>query len=422
MKAINKLKKKLLLIIMLFVTCIIVFFIITINVIPFRQLVSSADAYLHELADDASAKSPTPPAPKRRALPDSKKRNSSSTHNQYSIFSSSNVVYIELDSDKNIESWRSDNTTLYDDTYISNTTNKIIHLDKDFDIIDGHFYLQVKKHNGYLIILLDSYALLMNFNQTIICSIIVGLLIWFFSAMLATYMINLLTKPLVLSLENQQQFISDAEHEFKTPISVIASNADVLRAEIGENVWLSHIISETKRMSVLVHELLSLSMIDDTNYTSANTYFDMGETLTEVILPFESVAYEKGITIELNISPHITCHGNEEQIKQLMAILLHNAIKFGNENGVIKITLLQSKKKAVLKVYNTGEGITSEDIDKIFDRFYRVSKSRNSASGGHGLGLSIAKSIVEKHNGSISATSAYKEWAQFEIQLPCINR
>ncbi len=422
MKTINKLKKKLLFIIMLFVTFIIVTFIVTINIIPFQQLSNSANLYMHELANDYVSKPDSAPNNKQKPQRNTKKRSSTNSPKHYKIFSSSNIVSIELDAENNITSWTSSNTDLYNDSDIINIAEQIINVKKDFGIRNGNFYLRQKTHNGFLIILLDSFALFFNIRRTTLWSITAGIIIWILSAILSVYMINFLTKPLVIAMETQQQFISDAEHELKTPISVIASNADVLHAEIGDNIWLSHIISETKRMSILVHELLSLAMIDDTKYTSTNTYFDISETLVEVILPFESVAYEKGIAIEQDIVPCVTCHGNVEQIKQLAAILLHNAIKYGNENGTITVTLTQTRKKAILKVHNTGKGIAPEDINKIFDRFYRVDKSRNSANGGHGLGLSIAKSIVDKHEGSIIATSQYKEWAQFEIQLPCVNR
>jgi len=224
-------------------------------------------------------------------------------------------------------------------------------------------------------------------------------------------------KPVKDTFEKQKQFISDASHELKTPISVISANADVLENEIGHNKWLSYIKSESTRMNKLVNHLLTLARLDDAKHTYHFTEFNLGKTVLNVALPFESTAFEANIDFSLSIDDRIQYNGQKEEIMQLTAILIDNAIKHTDAGGTVKVTLKQLSGKRFLEVYNPGQGIARKEKSKIFERFYRSDEARSRSLESYGLGLSIAKSIVRNHKGKIEVQSLEGEWAKFTVTL-----
>lgn len=213
-------------------------------------------------------------------------------------------------------------------------------------------------------------------------------------------------KPVVESFERQKQFIADASHELKTPISVIMANAEALEREPEEIKWLSNIKSESERMNELVSDLLDLAKLE--NKTNQDNYQE--ESLSKIVerslLTFESLIYENKIKLTYDIEKNININCNINQIKQLIAILLDNAIHHSVENGEIRVILKKEKSEIVLKVTNKGKEIPKEMQEKIFERFYRADESRNRDNNRYGLGLAIAKNIVIHHNGKIAVQSA----------------
>ena len=224
-------------------------------------------------------------------------------------------------------------------------------------------------------------------------------------------------RPVQTAFENQQRFISDASHELKTPLTVISANADVLESEIGENKWLSNIKSQSAVMNELVHDLLDLAKLDETQDDMEITEFDLSSIVLSKSLEFECTAFESGKTFEQNITDGLMYRGNEDSIKHLVSILIDNAIKHSNDGGIIRVTLTTNGNRRIFQVYNTGNGIRNEEKDKIFNRFYRSDRSRSRETGGYGLGLSIAKSIVDAHNGMIAVDGEENKWVSFTVIL-----
>jgi signal transduction histidine kinase len=228
--------------------------------------------------------------------------------------------------------------------------------------------------------------------------------------------------PVREAFDKQKQFIADASHELKTPLAVIHTNADVLLASGEDTIreqakWLHRIKSETERMKSLTNDLLYLTEMDDARTRVIHTPFDLSEAIDVVILTMEAVIFEKDLTLEYDIEPGLKMTGSREQIKQVAMILLDNAVKYTNPKGAIGVALKRVHGDIELSIANTGPGIPAEHLGKIFDRFYRVDPSRSRQSGGHGLGLAIAKSIVEQHRGKIYARSAPNENTTFYVQL-----
>lgn len=235
-------------------------------------------------------------------------------------------------------------------------------------------------------------------------------------ALMARYLSRKITRPIQEAMEKQNRFIADASHELKTPVSVINANISVLEREYGESKWMKYIKDEGNRMTKLVNELLSLCRMDfearDTSCAPVASTFDASEVIMETSLPFDSVAFEKGIALSTECGqPHI-CKGSGEDFKKILSVLIDNAIGHTEKGGQITITATPSSgtfffardTKLRVDVRNTGSVISSEDLPRIFDRFYKSRASR----GNHynfGLGLSIAKALADKNGFRISAGS-----------------
>ncbi|MDT0126098.1 HAMP domain-containing sensor histidine kinase [Paenibacillus sp. RRE4] len=276
--------------------------------------------------------------------------------------------------------------------------------------------------DGHMIVFMDVTAQQGILTNLIYTFTVVGLIMLIVIYFLSRYFANRSIAPLREAFEKQKQFIADASHELKTPLAIINTNTDVLLANQEETIgsqakWLHYIKSETERMSGLTNDLLYLTQMEDSRSTLIHTRFNMSEAVESIVLPMEAVIFEKNITLDYSIAPDLMVHGNPEQIKQVVLILLDNAVKYSGPTGAVNITLQKQNHDVMLTISNTGEGIAPEHLDRIFDRFYRTDASRARKHGGHGLGLAIAKSIVEQHKGEIFAKSVVGEGATFYVRL-----
>lgn len=242
--------------------------------------------------------------------------------------------------------------------------------------------------------------------------------------LICLYFANRSIKPIEEAWDKQNQFIADASHELKTPLTTINTNVDVLLAHGSSTIdsqkkWLTYIKDEATRMAKLTNDLLYLARVDHSSENNIiRTDFSLSSAVQSVLLTMEAVVYEKSLILTDNIDDNLNITGDPSQIKQLIMILIDNAIKYTAGGGTIDVKLKVKEKNAVLSVRNTGDGISPKDAEKIFDRFYRSDKSRARNSGGYGLGLAIAKSIVISHGGTISLSSKLGEYTEFTVKLP----
>lgn len=223
-----------------------------------------------------------------------------------------------------------------------------------------------------------------------------------------------IVKPLEESYQKQKQFISDAGHELKTPVSVISANAELLERELGENRWLSNIRYENERMGLLVSQLLELARTEQV--APRTERLDFSRLCRGEALPFESVAYENGLTLCYDIADGIRLDGCSAQLKQLVSILLDNAVRHSS-GGKVSLRLMRERSSVRLSVTNEGEPIPPEQQAHLFERFYRMDPARTETDGHYGLGLSIAKAIVTAHKGSISVF-CHDGLVEFRVLLP----
>ena len=283
----------------------------------------------------------------------------------------------------------------------------------------GHYayYLQ-SRYYGMILVFMDISSYQQAQENLLFSTSIIGVMTILLFFLLAIILAFWLVKPVKDTFEKQKLFISNASHELKTPLAVIGANVDVLEMEIGENKWLNYIRSENTRMSELVNELLCLARLDDkSGHPMVMTEFPLTDIFLQTVLPFESKVFEMHKQLNVEAQPDIVYKGDESAIKHVLTILIDNAIKYSDEHGTITARLYTHANKKIMEIHNTGEGVPKEQLDKIFERFYRRDEARNSKSGGYGLGLAIAKATVQAHGGRIIAQSDFGHWMKFTVTL-----
>lgn len=222
--------------------------------------------------------------------------------------------------------------------------------------------------------------------------------------LLLIFLSGRIVKPFSQSYEKQKQFITDAGHELKTPLTIIDADTEVLAMDIGENEWLHDIQNQTKRLAQLTNDLILLSRMEEQPQTE-QIEFPVSDLVEEAAAAFQALAKTQGKQLSCQIQPMLSMVGDEKAIRQLVSILLDNAIKYSDSGGRIELTLEKQKNMIRLSVFNTARSVPRESLPRLFDRFYRTDQSRNSRTGGYGLGLSIASAVVSAHKGKIWATT-----------------
>lgn len=268
------------------------------------------------------------------------------------------------------------------------------------------YYLKVQKGSELLIFLADMSQESSRFYSEITRTLILFGVMFIILSAIVVLSSKRVFEPIKTVMQKEKQFISDASHELKTPVSIISANADAIKTQ-GENQFADSIKKQVERLNFLVSDLLTLAKLDEDSQKTYSEKFSLsGETLSGV-LTFEALAFECGKTLSCDIPENLDHYGDKQGYKQILNILLDNAIKYSAAGGTIKVTLEKRNSGAALTVYNDGSEIKKEQSELIFERFYRGDSSRSRESGGSGLGLSIAKSIAVKNKWTISAEPVY---------------
>ena len=304
--------------------------------------------------------------------------------------------------------------TMYSDETLEAYAIEIINGKSKTGKIKNLTYLEEQK-DGYTLVAFIDNAIMQGgmatvFRNTLIFGGVAVIAVFVVSVFLARRIVS----PLEESFKKQKQFISDAGHELKTPVSVVSTNAELLSREIGENRWLSNIQYENERMGSLVKQLLELARME--NVTPIAEQIDFSRLVSGELLPFESVAFEHGLALKADIADGIFVNGDASRLKQLVSILIDNAIRHSENGKEVALSLKAEHGFAKLSVVNDGKEIPKEQRKQIFERFYRMDSARSDDSH-FGLGLATAKAVADSHKGAITL-SCYDGKVEFSAQIP----
>ena len=300
---------------------------------------------------------------------------------------------------------------------LENLAKEIVYeRERDIGMAGQLTYYHIDKGEYNLVVFMDNTLVLERIASMMryawICTGVVFALFFVFSIVIA----NMIVHPLEKGYKNQKQFISNAGHELKTPVSVINANAEMLQRKIGDDKWLENIRYENERMGALVAHLLELSRTEA--LPPKMELVDFSRLVQGEVLPFEIIAYEKGLELVSDIAPDIKIYGNTAQLKEVVSVLIDNAIQHCNyASPEIKLLLKKEGLKYLrFSIINSGDSIPEEDRDKIFERFYRANNSTDADNNHYGLGLAIAKNIVKSHKGKIKVW-CYDGKVEFQVFL-----
>ncbi len=266
-----------------------------------------------------------------------------------------------------------------------------------------------------LIIASNVSDILQEFRLNVLNALSILLIIFFVLAILVVLWSFNVFSPIKDAFVKQKQFISNASHELKTPLTIISANAEIIK-NTDNSQWVNNINSQTERMNLLVNDLLTLAKIDEQSVPLSSLEFNLSEVITNDTLPFDAVAFEKGKMLLLDVQPNIQYKGDLQSVKNMVNILLDNAIKHAEKGGEIRVSLKKENSKISLTVFNTGSNVPDHQANKVFERFYRADASRSRESGGgSGLGLSIAKGIATNNKWKISAVSKLNQYMSITV-------
>ncbi|MBQ8344376.1 MAG: HAMP domain-containing histidine kinase [Clostridia bacterium] len=405
---IRRLRLKFILIAMVSLFAVLAITMTTINVLNYRGLIESADETI-ELLENIGGVAPQNRPPH------------SVTPNEDGMFNSMtpmDIRYMSVvyNSEGYVLSIVKGNTSLTSDEILT-LSEAAYNKGGEWDFYGNYRYHIRFTKDTIQVTLLDCTRVLNTYTDFLWTSIIIsaaGLIAVF---VLIFILSGIIVKPIAKSIEKQKSFITDAGHELKTPITVIDADAELIELDYGENEWLTDIKKQTKRLATLTKDLIYLSRMEEDGFKLNAFEFPISDIVGERAASFTAIAKTNGKSIKTDIEPMLSYKGDEKSVSQLVSLLIDNAIKYSASEDTIEVSLSKHNRYMILRVSNLAPGVSRDDLDKFFDRFYRGDKSR-SAEGGYGLGLSVAKAIVLSHKGKITASLTEKGRLEITSLLP----
>lgn len=407
---IKKLRFKFISVAMFSLFLVLAIIMTTINILNYIELVSEADSTLSVLVENRGT-FPKIQHPFDREYTDPRHKSPELPYESryFSVLLGENGEIVSVDTGK-IAAIDTDKAIEY--------AKKVWSIGGEKGFADDYRYVSSKEDVRTRVIFLDCGRPLENFRSTFLICIIVSLLGMFAVLVLVILLSGRIVKPVSESYEKQKQFITDAGHEIKTPITIIDADTMVLEMELGDNEWVQDIRLQARRLATLTNDLIFLSRMEEEQNRTQMIELPFSDIVSETAQSFSLLAKTQNKTFVLDIQPMLSLCGDEKGLRQLISILLDNALKYSTENGYISVMLKKQGRAICLEVSNTAENILRENLEHLFDRFYRVDKSRNSQTGGYGIGLSIAKAVVTTHKGKITASYSDNSLFTISINLP----
>ena len=409
---IKKLRFKFVLAAMLSLFAVLFVIIGAVNVLNYQSIVSDADSTLY-LLEQNDGKFPI-----RDKRPFGQMAPNGNTHVSPELPYQSRFFSVVIDKSGGVVSADTEKIAAVDyDTAVS-YAKRVVLSKRENGFMGRYRYLLSNIGENYRVIFLDCTKDLDTFSTFLLSSIAISLLGLLAVFVLIFLLSGRIVRPFSESYEKQKRFITDAGHEIKTPITIIDADAEVLEGEIGESEWLSDIKTQTRRLAELTNNLIYLSRMQEGNDRIQSIDFPISDVVRETALSFNSRALTEQKNLSVFTEPMLSYKGDEKAIAQLVSILVDNAVKYSDAESEIYVSLRKNGKNLDLSVYNRASGVETQNLDRLFDRFYRDDPSRNSKTGGHGIGLSIAKAISEAHKGKIVAWSPENGMICITVLLP----
>lgn len=404
---IKKLRRKFIAVSVLSVFVVLTVIMSAINILNYSRVVRDSDAVLNVLAENNGQ------FPKREGGYKHKERSRDWLFDELSPELSPELAYetryftVRLSTDGNVTSVDTGRIAAIDTDDAKEYAQKLWKSGKKSGFVSNYRYLRSDGECDTVIIFLDCRSRISSFRSFLVYSVMVSLAGMIAVAALVLLLSKMVMKPVQESYEKQKSFITDAGHEIKTPLTIIDADATILEMDCGEdNEWIQDIRAQTKRLTALTKDLIYLSRMEEEKPQVQNIDFPLSDVITEAAQPFRSLAKVQEKTFTVEVEPMLNLCGDEKAITQLISILLDNALKYSDEHGTISLKAHSKGKNICIEVFNTAEHVDTSELGRLFDRFYRAEKSRNSQTGGYGIGLSIAKAVTEAHKGKITASSA----------------
>lgn len=392
---IRKLRVKFIAISMISTMTVLFLIIGSINLLNYREMSTNADMILNILIENNGK------------LPDNIYQSQRKKHTNISPETSFESRYFTVFIENNTETYDvdTDKIAAVDQQKAIQFARKIKKIREKHGFISKYRYVKQETSEGITIYFLDCTKSMFSFKAFLVSSIFVSILGVTAVFLLVVVLSKKAIEPVAQSYEKQKRFITDAGHEIKTPLTIIDADTTILEMEYGENEWLSDINIQTKRLADLTNDLIYLSKMEEENTKIEMIEFPFSDVVEEVAQSFQNLATVQKKVFQTDIKPMVSIKGDEKSIRQLISILLDNAVKYCGENGNIHLSVWKKGKNTMMSVYNTTNEMKKKNLDHLFDRFYRMDESRNSQTGGYGIGLSIAQAIVIAHKGKIQASS-----------------
>lgn len=426
---IGRLRKRFIRIAMLSVALVLVLLSLIVNIANYLSVNADLDSLLSMLADGRGGFAEMLPAPNAQGFrggkggekwpndPDGFGRGEERRFNLETPFSTRYFVLC-FDSEGNLISSDFSNIAAVDESDAEEYLSVALRRGEGSAYYGGYKYLVQAEENGTLrAIFVDCFTQMRSVRMVLLLTALADV----FCLALVYALVVIFSKkaidPVVRSAQQQKQFITDASHELKTPLTVMTTSLKVLEMDVGKSKWIDKAAAQTEKMTELVNSLVTLSRMDEEEPPITLADFDLSAAVSETAESFRDSAQAEGHALVTRIPESIGYHGDEAAIRQLVSILLDNAIKYALPGGDITLTLQKDHRGVVLRQSNPCEPIGEEQLGKLFDRFYRADVSRSSEKKGFGVGLSIARGIVEAHKGSISACCPREGMIEFTAVL-----
>ena len=442
---IKRLRRKFILVSLLSITVVLVLLIGIINIMSYRSVVRSADGILTMLTDGGGrfrennqGTRETNPDGSRTGRTGSRRRedfffrmtrsiNGEGREDSPEVRYESRFFSVIISANGAISATRTDRISAIDSETAAEMGISVNKSGKERGFVgDYRFRKSTFPDGSVIVIFYDCGRSLENARSFLMISIGISLICLLLVYILIAVLSKAAIRPAVEAYEKQKQFITDAGHELKTPLAIINADADVLEMELPEaedgvsNEWLEDIRKQTARLTELTGSLIYLAKTEE-GTKSAFTFVDFpaSDVANQEVESFKARAQAAGLTIDAKIEEGLTMNGDQSAFRQLIGVFLDNAVKYSVDGGTINVKLKKSGKNIGLSVTNISKNpVSKENLKHLFDRFYRSESSHNSETGGYGIGLSIAKSIVEAHKGKINATSSDGEKFTITAVLP----